>query len=609
LPSEDGSISAARLVSTGYTGELVLWIPDPDELKHWRTQKVVAGGHSRPIFSVLLISRQAAKGSKMLLTISMDRLIGAWNLETMKCSWTIPSLGGFVYKLAFAPSNPGRFAVAVGDKSIRIWRLGPLQSKSYDILFLWKGLRDKVTALCWHPTDDTKLAFGLEDGAVGIYTLSGIDEGATHRVLRGQHDGAVLTLGWPEDGSVDCETTREAVLEAPCLFSCGADGKILRWKALGDQTATDISVALGKTDLRRSCISFSGDKRVALANTDGSIHVYRTCDDAEGGRVWDESTWKIARILHEHTAAVGALSWQPVSSSKRGYLASGSDDCSVRVWDPVKLESGNEASEEMQSFGSQSTGCVAVLPGHIRSISGLAWCPHQENLLASSSLDGTAQVWKIDATADLSTAVTNMRGHESRVLCVTWSATEANILYTGADDQTVRKWDSTQQPFTKPPSNRRRKPDKAKSDPDAAVTPPDSTPAKDGHQPVSHPRENTQVAEPKVQQNSRRKKNIKARGLMRCPGGEPVAIQECVELAEIFAREGLPYTCHRNNDIYVGLEGAIRFVDRECKALANKPEKSETRAILEMWRGNVGTLFIEIKETPALWLDTKALSV
>ena len=46
-----------------------------------------------------------SKPSSLLLSVSMDRTVAAWDLESMGCLWNLPSLGGFVC-VAAAPPRP-----------------------------------------------------------------------------------------------------------------------------------------------------------------------------------------------------------------------------------------------------------------------------------------------------------------------------------------------------------------------------------------------------------------------------------------------------------------------------------------------------------------------
>lgn len=58
----------------------------------------------------------------------------------------MPSLGGFVYSLAFSPVDPGCLAIGVGDSMIRVWNTLSM-SNIYDVKTYWQSIKSKVTAV------------------------------------------------------------------------------------------------------------------------------------------------------------------------------------------------------------------------------------------------------------------------------------------------------------------------------------------------------------------------------------------------------------------------------------------------------------------------------
>ena len=80
-------------------------------------------------------------------------------------------------------------------------------------------------------------------------------------------------------------------------------------------------------------------------------------------------------------------------------------------------------------------GLVALLVGHERKVTDLAWAPGGR-LLASGSEDGSVRIWEI-ATSD-ERAI--LRGHELFVHCLAWSP-DAYHLASGGWDRRVRIWD------------------------------------------------------------------------------------------------------------------------------------------------------------------------
>lgn len=75
--------------------------------------------------------------------------IKCWDLASLDCCWTLPTLGGFVYSLTFSPVGAGCLALGVGDNMIRVWNTLTTQNQ-YDTRSFWQGIKSKVTAVrCW----------------------------------------------------------------------------------------------------------------------------------------------------------------------------------------------------------------------------------------------------------------------------------------------------------------------------------------------------------------------------------------------------------------------------------------------------------------------------
>lgn len=72
--------------------------------------------------------------------------IKCWDLDTLDCCWSLPSMGGFVYSLSFSPVATGCLALGVGDNMIRVWNTLSIQNP-YDTRTFWQGIKSKVTAV------------------------------------------------------------------------------------------------------------------------------------------------------------------------------------------------------------------------------------------------------------------------------------------------------------------------------------------------------------------------------------------------------------------------------------------------------------------------------
>ncbi|XP_042304465.1 gem-associated protein 5-like [Sceloporus undulatus] len=156
-----------KIFSSCFGGELLQWDLIQPGKRKWELLGTSSDGqnHSRIAFNLCSLE---VEDKELLLSISMDRDVKCWDLSTLNCCWTMPSLGGFVYSLAFSHVNTGCLAVGVGDGMLRVWNTLSINNY-YDLKTFWQGIKSKVTALSWHPTKEGSLAFGTDDGKVGIY--------------------------------------------------------------------------------------------------------------------------------------------------------------------------------------------------------------------------------------------------------------------------------------------------------------------------------------------------------------------------------------------------------------------------------------------------------
>jgi hypothetical protein len=127
--------------------------------------------------------------------------------------------------------------------------------------------------------------------------------------------------------------------------------------------------------------------------------------------------WTIETRGHRGVVRVTAYS----ADSQR--LASGGEDGTVRIWEPV------------------SGRLLRVLVGHARGVSSVAWSPDGKTL-ASGSEDNAVRLWKADSGRLLHT----LARHTGAVRYLAWSP-DGKTLASGGADGTVLLWDASGHPL------------------------------------------------------------------------------------------------------------------------------------------------------------------
>lgn len=151
--------------------------------------------------------------------------------------------------------------------------------------------------------------------------------------------------------------------------------------------------------------SFSPNGRI-LASGSGDCSV----------RIWDVNTHTPRHTLTGHSGWVQHVLFSPDCL----VLASAGMDGSIRLWDPVK-------------------GTLLGTMVHGGAITGMSFEPMCANAactrLATASKDGTVKVWDIARRVCLGT----LAGHVGPVMCVKWSGN--GRIYSGGRDKMVKMWE------------------------------------------------------------------------------------------------------------------------------------------------------------------------
>jgi small GTP-binding protein len=290
-------------------------------------------------------------------------------------------------------------------------------------------------------------------------------------VLRG-HEDVILRLFWTQSGgtlvstSVD-KTIRlwdpdrgvlrvcldghfEGVNQVVCptderwLASCSFDRTIRLWDLQAKKT---LSVLQGHSDDISSIDLSPDDKVLASGSADHTI------------RLWSTRTWESFKTLDEHRAGVYRVAWSPDGKC----LASCSKDGRAVVWDTstwnkiytLSLPFRERPSSVAWSHNGGRTLAVTtfngrthlwtrgqsapevILEGHTSIVRSAAFSP-DDRILATSSMDGTIRLWRLDTWKEITRFIEPTSGFWPQGIA--FHPVEPILATFGDKDETIRLW-------------------------------------------------------------------------------------------------------------------------------------------------------------------------
>uniref|UniRef100_A0A672Z3B4 U3 small nucleolar RNA-associated protein 13 C-terminal domain-containing protein n=1 Tax=Sphaeramia orbicularis TaxID=375764 RepID=A0A672Z3B4_9TELE len=395
-----------------------------------------------------------------LFSSSLDCGIRLWDLRSSECICVLQSHYSAVTSLSF--SADGDTMVSSGrDKICTVWDLqtrkpkrtvpvyeavegvvllpeskdfSEIEVKSKDLHFITAG--SKGVLRVWEASTARCIYTQTLPSTLSLVSDEGEDQDDNPRSL-------TYLLHLPASSRLATVTAEHNILlyQLPALTTqqqfVGYSDEVLDVKFLG-KNDSHIVVATNSCQLKvfelqtNSCQILYGHTDTVLSLDvfkKGSL--FASCAKDRSVRVWqmDADSGQVHCVARgsSHTNAVGSITCSRMTAS---FIVSGSQDCTVKVWDlPADLSTTGTDVYELTVRATEKA--------HDKDVNSVAVSPN-DKLLASGSQDRTAKLWSLAGEGSLS-LLGVFRGHRRGVWAVCFSPVD-QVLATSSADGTTKLW-------------------------------------------------------------------------------------------------------------------------------------------------------------------------
>jgi len=403
----------------------------------------------------------------LLASSSSDGEVRVWDTQTgVETISPFQSDDSAALCVAFAP-NGQRIVVGTSDGPVHVWSIPNGRAAMRPLC----GHSDSVECVAYSP-DGALIASSSADTTIRLWDA---DTGEALGTIE-DHTDCVRAVAFSPDGEL--------------MASASEDETVRLWNP---HSGKAVGAPLTGLNNSASSLAFSLDKKHLAAGSlnSGEARIWNLQTlEASSILIKDESTiWSLAFSFNGTTLLVGGQQnirfcdlrnrrelpgtllaghsdmVKSVTISPDGqFIASGSADCSVRIWiadsrpgsavQPLQAHNDGVASVAVSNDGRMivsgskdgsvfiwdvSTGeaLLPALSGHSGPICAVAISPDSRRI-ASVSEDETGMLWDT-ASGEL---VTTLTGHEGEVWTVAFSS-DSKWLVSGSEDKIVRVWDAS----------------------------------------------------------------------------------------------------------------------------------------------------------------------
>lgn len=345
------------------------WIPMPPEKHTLRGHRdVVTRVIFHPVFSIICSS-------------SEDTTIKIWDFESGEFERTLKGHTDSVNDIAFDPQGK-ILASCSADLTVKLWDF-----RSFECVKTMHGHDHNVSSVTFMPNGDHLLSCS-RDCTIKVWEIS---SGFCKKTFAG-HDDWIKMVRVNHDGSL--------------LASCSRDHTIIVWNA----NETDLLSNSSANSL--SSNSANSSIRATLKSHDHTVECIAWAPDSASASVLESTSPN-----NQKGDSITITSTSASSSTAGPFLASGSRDKTVKVWDV--------------NVGT----CLFTLIGHDNWVRGVCWQPGGKYIVSVSD-DKTMKIWDIVNKR----CFKSIEAHSHFCSCIDFHS-KIPFVVTGSVNHSVKVWD------------------------------------------------------------------------------------------------------------------------------------------------------------------------